>query len=277
MKSNAIMRKSFLLFNYLLIAVAVNFSWANEPLIVRFLDVGYADAVLLQLPGGKNAMIDAGGPETATKVVEVLKRLGISRLDFVVVTHSDENHLGGFKEILKHFEIHQVYVNDENKEGREGYFTFLSEMQKRVIPVTVLRRGQEIDLESEDARILVLHPGILSGSANEDSLSLLLDYGKTRFWFTADIQPEGQDDIIREFPEVLSADCVQVPHHGGKLSESFISMAREKIFVMSTGKNEYEKPFTEYLNLLSGRLLRTDRNGDIIIISDGFSIRVLNE
>jgi len=61
------------------------------------------------------------------------------------------------------------------------------------------------------------------------------------------------------------------------LSESFISMAREKIFVMSTGKNEYEKPFTEYLNLLSGRLLRTDRNGDIIIISDGFSIRVLNE
>lgn len=118
-----------------------------------------------------------------------------------------------------------------------------------------------------------MHPRILSGSANEDALSLLLTYGKTRFWLTADIQPRGQDEIIREFPEVLSADCVQVPHHGGVLSESFISMAKDKIFVLSTGKNEYGKPLTEYLDSLPGRLLRTDRDGDIVIISDGFSIR----
>jgi len=271
------MRKTFLLFSCFFVVAVADFSWAAEPLKMRFLDVGYGDAILLELPGGGNAMIDVGGSSSAAKVVEVLKGLGISRLDFVVITHSHENHSGGLEEILKHFEIVQVYVNAEHSEGREGYSALLSEIQKSLIPVTVLWRGEEIDLESEDIRILVLNPRILSGSANEDALSLLLDYGKTRFWLTADIQAQGQDEIIREFPEVLSADCVQVPHHGGMLSESFTSMAQDKIFVMSTGKNEYGKPFTEYLNSLSGRLLRTDRDGDIVIISDGFTISVLNE
>ena len=271
------MKKIFLLFSCFLIGAVANSSWADEPLKVRFLNVGYGDAILLQLPGGTNAMIDAGGSLSAAKTVEVLKGLGISKLDFVVITHSHENHFGGFEEILKHLEIRQVYVNAEDENGGEGYSALLSKMKKSLIPVTVLRRGEEINLKSEDTRILVLHPRILSGSANEDSLSLLLDHGKTRFWLTADIQTKGQEEIIREFPEVLSADCVQVPHHGGMLSESFVSMAQDKIFVMSTGKNEYGKPFTEYLNSLSGRLLRTDRDGDIVIISDGFSIRVLNE
>ena len=269
-------RRLFYLIIFLLITI-VNLSWGDEPLKVRFLDVGYGDAILLQFPEGRSAMIDTGGPETAMKVVENLKGLGISRLDFVVITHSHADHFGGLEKLRQHLKIRHVYVNAGKVEGHEGYFALLSELQKKSIPVTVLRWGEEIDIGSEDTRILVLHPRTLSGSANENSLSLLLTHGKTRFWLTADIQPQGQDEIIRNFPEVLSADCVQVPHHGGRLSELFVSMAKNKIFILSTGKNEYGKPFTEYLNSLSGRLLRTDRDGNIVMASDGLTVKVEHE
>ncbi len=85
MKINAAMKRLLFCLAVFWIIAFANFSFADELLTVRFLDVGYADAILLQLPGGINGMIDTGSPETATKVVETLKALGISRLEFVVI------------------------------------------------------------------------------------------------------------------------------------------------------------------------------------------------
>lgn len=271
------MKRLFLVLSIILMGIITSVSWADEPLTVRFLDVGYADAILIQSTDGVNGMIDVGGPASAEKIIRSLAQFGVSSLDFVVITHGHLNHFGGLEQMLDHVEIRHVYVNGMNQHGDKGYKEVLSELKADSIPLTELQYEQQIDLNSKDINLVVVHPRMRTGSLNADSLSLVLTHEHIQFWFTSDIQPQGQDQIVRDFPDLVNADCIQVPHHGGKLSPFFESMNPDQVFVVSTGENTYGKPITEFLDAIPGRLLRTDLDGDIVITSDGRSIKVLDE
>lgn len=271
------MKTYCLIFCIFFLSSIANFSGADELLKVRFLDVGYGDAILIRFPDGKHGMIDAGASEFSTEIIATLRRLGVARLDFAVITHAHLDHFGGFNDIRRHFEIGHLYLNSDPGEDSGEYFALVSGVREDSISLTVLSRGDEISTGHQDIRILVLHPAVLTGSPNEDSLSLLLVHGAVRFWLTADLQPDGQDAIIRDFPEVLEADVVQVPHHGGRLSQSFDLMPKATVFILSTGENDYGRPFADGLALLPGRLYRTDRDGDIVITSDRKTMKVTRE
>lgn len=270
--------KQIILYIFILVfGLTTSPSFGDELLTVRFMDVGYADAILVEFPGGTNGLIDTGSPESAPKIIETLKQHDIQELAFVVLTHSHINHFGGLEAMIDHIEIAQVYINDGTGEGDEGYIELLATLEKHSIPVEVLKYKQQISIDGSATKLQVVHPPQLTGSHNADSLSFLLTHAQTRFWLTADIQPEGQDQIINAFPEVLQADCVQVPHHGGQLSKQFKSMRADQIFVVSTGENIYGKPMADQLAVLPGWVLRTDQSGDIVIRSDGQSIEVVHE
>lgn len=253
-----------------------SWGWAKDVLSVRFLDVGYADAILLQLPNGQNGMVDVGGIETADYLIEYLDKRGIKQLDFIILTHDHDNHAAGLMPLSEHMAIKQVYVNATHSH-QPTFEKLLLLMQQKAVPVTVLKRGDRIDLPLSALDVLVLHPEKLTGSSNTDSLSVLLSYGQTSFWLTADIPPDVQEDIIRDFPQVVHAQVVQVPHHGGQLSKRFKNQLIDKDFILSTGNNPYEKPLMPEINALNGRLWRTDQRGEIVITSDGKIINVTTE
>lgn len=248
-----------------------------ETLRVHFMDVGYGDAILIELPDQSSLMIDAGEAQYSSQIIAYLKERGIKEIDATILTHPHDNHFGGLADIIDRFPIHRFYFNDDDQRAEEGYSEVIEKLKRRAVPMTVVRRGDEILVGTKDVRIQILHPADLSGSTNQNSVVTWLTFGETSFLFTADIKKSQQKEIMALFPEIQSADCVQVPHHGGKISRKFAEFLGNKIFVISTGENEYEKPYEQELEKLEGEIFRTDQHGAIVLESDGSTVRLLRE
>lgn len=145
------------------------------------------------------------------------------------------------------------------------------------IPLKKLTKGDRLFLDKQGTQLFVLHPGRIEGSTNENSLATWLTFGSTSFLFTADIKKKQQRAIIENFPVVKEADCVQVPHHGGKVSTKFADFLGPKVYIVSTGKNKWDKPFFKELAKLQGDIYRTDVSGTIVVESDGKTVQVIKE
>ncbi len=252
----------------------------QDLLRVHFMDVGYGDAILVEFPDKTVLLIDAGEAQYSGRIIGYLEGQGIKEIDAAVLTHPHDNHFGGFAAIMNRFPIRRFYFNGDEKNAEEGYADLTAGLKTRV-PVTVVRRNDEIPIgagsRSGNIRIQILHPADLNGSANRNSIVSWLTFGRTSFLFTADIQGPQQKQIMELFPEIRSADAIQVPHHGGRISRKFAAYLGKKIFIVSTGKNKYNKPFARELEKLQGRILRTDRQGTIVLESDGKKVRVVHE
>lgn len=249
---------------------------ADTPVLrVHFLDAGYADAILLELPGGKTAMIDAGDARHASKIVNRLKSLPVQEIDALILTHPDENHYEGLLNVLAAFPVKNFYHTGQERPELASYRSLIAAINTKKVPVKTLKRGDTLTLGG--AAIRVLHPARVNGSPNENSLVLYLTFKRTSFLLTADIQPAQQKELVRSYPEISQADCVQVPHHGGEIADEFAALLQNKIFVLSTGRNEYGKPYRQELKKLTGRVLRTDRSGAIVLESDGEKISIKTE
>ncbi len=245
----------------------------REGLRVHFIDAGYGDSILVETPGGKNILVDAGSAGTAPALRDYLARRGIERLHACIATHPHENHFGGFPAVLERLPVEAFYLNGDDRRAEPGYGELVREIRGRGVPFETVRRGDVILNGPAGVTIKALHPDELNGSANENSLVLWITYRETGFLLTADILPPQQDDILRLFPRVKEAQVVQVPHHGGAVSPLFVKEMEGKIFVVSTGENAFGMPKEAQLEQLKGRLLRTDRDGTITFVSDGQTVR----
>lgn len=249
----------------------------NNILRIHFLDVGYGDCILIELPFKEVILIDSGPKEYSQKVIRYLEDLGISRIQTAILTHPHDNHFGGFLPILDKFSIDRFYYNGDDREPSKEYFAFVEKIKRQNIPITILKQGMELYPDAKNIHMAVLHPLDITGGVNENSMAIWLRYRKNAFLFTADIQPAQQDRVLELFPEILSADLIQIPHHGGQMSDAFISFSRNKILVVSTGPNEYGKPLEEELAKIKTNILRTDQGKPIIFESDGRKIRLVNK
>ena len=245
---------------------------------IHFIDVGYGDAILIEPPYGEAALIDAGQSQCASRLETYLSDQGIENFKTVILTHPHEDHFGGFFSVLKKWPVGKFYINGDTKRAEEGYDDLIKIIEGRQIPVTLLREGDDLPFAGTDFRILVLHPSALERPANENALVLWIVFKETSFLLTSDIQNLQQDEILECYPQVKSAHVIQVPHHGGTITDQFAnSFENDSIFVVSTGANEYGRPFIEELEKLKGKVLRTDLHGPIVLQSDGYQVEVINE
>lgn len=265
-------------FTILFLLIIFPFQGYSDPhnLRVHFINVGYGDAILLEMPDETVWLIDSGDEAASDHLIEHLNTFNVQKIDTAIITHPHQNHFQGFFALLEQMSIGRVFINgDPNAE--EGFFELLEEFEKKQIPVKVLKQGDLLGQLPVGVRIKILHPQGLTGTPNGNSIVMWLEHKNVKMLFTADIEPGEQEELLTNYPKVKHADLVQVPHHGGNLSGLFFESFVSTIFVVSTGANQWGFPSKEDLQRLRGTVYRTDQQGDIVLGSDGFTIDLFHE
>ena len=255
----------------------------SSPLAVHFINVGQGDAILIQTPQKKNILIDGGGtPFTDFDVgkhivVPYLRRLGINRVDLLFLTHPDLDHLEGLLTVLKEIKVKRVIESGIDSKDNV-YQQFLSLIKKdKQITYHKTQEGEIICLEPE-LEILVLNSfnSLVYGTEsnfNNHSIVLKLLYKNTSFLFTGDIEELAEKNLL-SLGNKLKSDILKVAHHGSITSstELFVSNVEPGVAVISVGLNNFNHPHPEVIKRLEDRcqqVFRTDRNGTVIITSNG--------
>ena len=255
---------------------------------IRFIDVGQGDAALVECDG-HYMLIDGGNVKGGDIVYNILKEErggnGIQHLDILVISHFHKDHIGGLMKILTYASSIDRSVYMEENSNIEDF----SELRGRIREyssqvITEPSVGDKYDLGS--ATVEVVDAG---GEEPNDSLVLLVTYGKATFLFTGDIEESAQTRISDKFQKGTDAqfkvDLMKIPHHGAYSYAlyRFLGTFMPDYAVISVGeRNTYGHPDQRTLDLLDSKtwkpkMYRTDQDGDIIVKSNGKEITVETE
>jgi competence protein ComEC len=235
---------------------------------VTFLDVGQGDAIVLELPDGRTALVDAGtgGPsrfDVGERVVApFLWNRGVRRLAVAVATHDDIDHAGGLASILRLFPADEVWRSDRPPVDRIRFFggVGVTVLNPPDPPLAGSRRGPAAD-------------------RNNGSVVLRLDYGRAALLLTGDIEDESERHLIAARAP-LRAQVLKVAHHGGRSSTGvgFLDAVGPAAAVISVGaRNPFGHPARQTLDRLrtaGATVYRTDEAGAVIVESDGREMRI---
>lgn len=241
---------------------------------VHFIDVGQGDSTLIKV--GEHAMlIDAGDNSEGTAVQSYLNSQNVEKLDYVIGTHPDADHIGGLDVIIYKFNCKKVFMPDvtsDTKTYDDVVQALKSKNQKSQAP----KLGKTYSLG--DATFTIIAPVKEYGDeTNNWSIGIVLQYGENRFLFTGDAAKQAEDDMI-DAGEDISADVYKASHHGSKTgsSEEFLDKVNPTYAVISCSEgNKYGHPSAQTLNNFRSRgikTFRTDNQGTIVAYSDGSNI-----
>lgn len=256
-----------------------NLSSQKELLGVTFIDVGQADSALIQLPNGKNMLIDAGNNEDAELLTSYLKKRGIEEIHILIGTHPHEDHIGSMDKVIENFKIGQV-IMPKVTTNTKTFEDVLLAVQKKGLKIKEGKAGVELDLGQFDEGVPPVSAEILApiSSKYEDmnnySIVLRLTYGSTVFLFTGDAEDVSEEEMLTSKGS-LKADVLKVGHHGSNSSttKEFLAAVAPQYAIISVGEdNSYGHPTETVLKRLSKAgvvIYRTDQVGTITITSDG--------
>jgi competence protein ComEC len=272
-------------------------------LIISFLDVGQGDAIVVQFPQGTTMLIDSGGrpafPNLAadiesdgadfvedtltigeTVVSQFLWHYGIQRIDYIMPTHADTDHIQGFADILKNFDVGRAIVARTPTDDPE-FRMFERALRKTNVPVQPIGTGDQFTLE--EVSVEVLWPPHLPEHPpewmNDESLVLRMRYGGHAILLTGDIGQAVEEKLIASGAD-LRSDILKVPHHGSRTSSSieFIGRMRPRYAVISVGqRSPFGHPHPEVVDryhTVGINVLQTSKNGTITVSTDGTRLEI---
>ena len=241
---------------------------------VHFIDVGQGDCTLI-ISDGHSLLIDAGDNSKGTAIQSYLTKQGIEKLDYVIGTHPDEDHIGGLDVILYKFDCETVIMPDYAK-GTRSYDDVIQIVKNKNYKITYPVVGETYILGS--ATFTIIAPNSNYGNnANDYSVGMMLQHGNNKFVFTGDAEEVSEADILKNGIDI-SANVFKVSHHGSKTSstQAFLNAIDPEYAVISCGEgNGYGHPHAQTLNTLRAmdvQVFRTDEQGSIIADSDGQTI-----
>jgi len=259
-----------------------------QALEVNFLNVGQGDATFMVSPKRHQILID-GGPDS-TILEKLAKEMPFwdRTIDLIILTHPEKDHLTGLIEVLKRYKIENILWTGVVRDTSE-YREWLNLIEKEGAQIKIAKAGQKIKLSplNPDKSIyfdILLPFADVSGqeikNSNDTSIVTKLVFKNTAFLFTGDISSNGEEKLISANLR-LESDVLKVSHHGSKYStsENFLENVLPEIAVIQVGENSYGHPTPEVLERLEKfgiKVLRTDLNGDIKIISNGKDYGISN-
>lgn len=293
---------TIIVLGWLLILHPFTHEYERWRLSVTFLDVGQGDAMLIAFPQGSLMMLDSGGriafdsregyEESEGEFVEdrvgvaeaavmpYLWRRGVKRLDWIAASHGHPDHVEGFTEIVRSFEIGQA-ARPAAPSNNLSSDLFDQALRSTDLPPRFLKRGDDFVIDG--ARVEVLSPPIQTEarrlSENDQSLVLRVSFGQRSFLLTGDIEREAEETLVASGGD-LRADVLKVAHHGSKTSstEEFLGKAQPQHAVISVADpSPFGHPHAEVLARLQttgARIWRTSECGAITISTDGSDLRV---
>lgn len=266
-------------------------------LSVDFLDVGQGDAALVTMPDGTTLLVDGGGrarfdAEGEEKferdargigeavVSEYLWWRGLDRVDYVLATHADADHIEGLSDVMRNFHVRAAFVGRAPARDEE-YSRFAATAAAEGVPIHLLARGDT--LQFGEVSIEVLWPERAAEpndtSVNDDSVTLRLRLGERAILLTGDIE-RAAEFALAHSPQTLRSDVVKVAHHGSRTSstESFIRAASPAYAIISVGQSSIyghpHKAVIERWRAAGAQILTTGRSGTITVSTDGTDLRI---
>lgn len=244
---------------------------------IKFIDVGQGEAILIALPE-KTMLIDAGPTGSAPKIAQVLQELGRDKIDYLVATHPDEDHIGGMADVISNTQIGTIYAPNKTN-NTATYRKFLTAIQNNNLQITLAEAGTIID-QTDSYKLEILWPKKDANfpETNDYSIIIKLTVGNKTFLFTGDAPTNA---ILNSNPGHI--DVLKLSHHGSRTgtTEVLIHKLSPTYAVLSYAvDNPYGHPMQSVLNALhkhSVEVWGTGANGTITITCDGTNIDISGE
>ncbi len=226
-------------------------------------DVGQGDSLLISL-NNKVILIDTGGlyqKEISEKIVQVLYSLGISRIDYLILSHGDYDHMGEASNLIEKIKISNVVFNNGNYNELE-----LKLIEKLLQKKIKYYKGLK-EINFTNYKLEFLNTGIYDNE-NDNSSVIYFTYNDYKFLLMGDASSKKELDILKKYA-IVDIDFFKVGHHGSTTSsnENFIETIKPKNSFISVGKNNlYGHPKQEVLDILhDSKIYRTDLDGSILV------------
>ena len=251
--------KKYFYLNIILLIIIYISPYLNSNFEVVMFEVGEADCHLIKYPYNKNTiLIDTGKNEYKIKneVIPYLKSIGIKKIDYLIITHGDLDHIGGSITLINNFQVKNVILN-------KGTFTdiekeLIKNLNKKKIPYQI--NINKINLSNHTIYLL---NNTKYNNENDNSIITYFTYQKYKFLYMGDASITTEDNLLENY-NLNNISILKVGHHGSNTSSSkdFISQINPSISLISVGENNiYHHPNKEVINNLSkSRIYRTDIN-----------------
>lgn len=280
-------RKLVITLSVIILSLPFAMKYIDQKVTITFIDVGQGDSILIQGPYQKTILIDGGGfgyrfeqdewqkrrdPFEVGKnvVVPSLRGLGVNRIDWLVLTHGDSDHIGGLEAVVEQLSVKNVLVNGlaPTTSVEEELLALIRE---RDIPIYTSQIGTWVRWNKQiEWRVLAPDSNTLTYNGdNDNSIVLLLQAFGNNILFTGDVEAPAEQNLINNYKE-LDVDILKVAHHGSKTSstEAFLSHTTPKFAIISVGgNNRYGHPHPDVLERLVQQQIKTLRTDELGAIS----------
>lgn len=245
----------------------------TTPLEVTYLDVGQGDSILIRT---KNTTILMDGGEARANVADRLLEMGISRINLMIATHPDTDHIGGLYDVMTKLVVDEV-IDSGVTSTSKTYLKYMGYIIDHSKKLTLGRDGDKRNIDGVEMALINPAPPITT-EPNDNSIALTLSAGKINYLFMADAGITTEKQILVRYPN-LDCTILKVGHHGSIYSSGvdFLKQVTPQESVVSVGKNSYGHPSEDVLQRLrevGSKIHRTDQLGSINISTDGITYMV---